>query len=387
MNPASTLFAGRLFDGETEQSDVRLDLDAEGRVLDLGSEGGPSSADETTLTPAFLDMHMHGACGYDVMFATPGELAVIQRFLATHGVGFYLPTTVTAGLDTTLRALESLADAVDRGAQPREAQPVGIHLEGPFLSHEKRGVHSAEHLQRPSVELFNRFQQAARGHIRLLTLAPELPGAADLIRHAAAGGMRVSLGHTNATAAETLAGLDAGATGATHTFNAMRPLDHREPGVLGTVLDDDRVFAELICDGIHVAPPLVRLWLKAKGADRIILVTDAMAATGNGDGDYQLGGMPVTVRDGRALLAGDLAAGRETLAGSTLIMDRAVENLQRITGAGLLIAVRAASVNPARLLGLPDLVKVTVGLPANLNRFDATGRLIATYLRGVEVSR
>ena len=339
----------------------------------------------STLTPAFLDIHIHGAVGHDVMSATPTEFSALQRFLATRGVAHYLPTTVTASIDATLHALERMADAIERGPQPHQAQPIGIHLEGPFLSHVKRGVHPAEHLQPPSIALFDRLQQAARGHVLLMTLAPEAPGALDLIAHAAERGVRVSLGHTNATAAQTLAAIQAGATSATHIFNAMRALDHREPGVLGTVLDDEHVFAELICDGIHVAPALVRLWLRAKGPDRAILITDAMSATGSGDGAYALGGLPVTVENGRALLTEELQHGRETLAGSVLTLEEAAANLQRFTGASLATAVAMASHTPAAMLGKPELTTIATGSPANLNRFDAQGRLIATYLRGEEV--
>ncbi len=211
--------------------------------------------------------------------------------------------------------------------------------------------------------------------------------ALDLVRHVTSLGVRVSLGHSNATATETLAAIDAGAASATHTFNAMRALDHREPGILGTVLDEDRLFAELICDGIHVAPPLVRLWLKAKGLDRSILVTDAMSAAGMPDGDYMLGQFAVSVAEVRALLKEDLAAGKETLAGSILTMDRAVANLQAFSQASLADAARLASHNPAAMLGTPELTRLAPGSIANLNRFDEQGRLIATYIRGIEVPR
>ena len=383
----TALNAGRLLLGPAQLPNQGIAIDEDGKITAIApAEIGADDA-ATTLAPAFLDIHTHGALGHDVMSATPAEFRVLQRFLATRGVAHYLPTTVTAGVDTTLRALERMADAIERSPQPGEAQPIGIHLEGPFLSHPKRGVHPAEHLLTPSVELFERLQQAARGHILLLTLAPELPGALDLIAHAAGRGVRVSLGHTDATAAETLAAIDAGARSATHTFNAMRALDHREPGVLGTVLDDERVYAELICDGVHVAPAIVRLWLKAKGPTRAILVTDAMSATGCGEGEYTLGGLPVTVAGSRALHTGDLAAGKETLAGSLLTMDTAVANLQRMTGVDLPTAVAMASHTPAAMLGRPELTAVAPGLPANLNRFDANGHLIATYLRGLEVAR
>ncbi len=363
-----------------------LRIDRDGFLSSVDVDPALPDDDATTLAPAFLDIHTHGAVGQDVMSASPAGFAALQRFYATRGVAWYCPTTVTAPLDATLRALDRIATQIERGPQPFQAQPVGVHLEGPFLSAAKRGVHPAEHLLTPDIRIFDRLWEAARGHIVLLTIAPELPNALDLIRHAVHLGVRVSLGHSNATAAETLAALDAGATGATHTFNAMRPLDHREPGILGATLDDPRLFAELIVDGIHVAPPLVRLWYRAKGAQRAILVTDSMPAAGSPEGSYTLGGLPVTVSNGRALLSGDLAAGKETLAGSILTLDAAVVNLRHHTGCALAEAVRAATHTPAALLGRPELTALVPGSPAHLNRFDGTGRLIATYIQGDQVS-
>ncbi len=319
----------------------------------------------------------------------PKPSASIGGFLATKGVAYFLATTVTAPIDRTLRALEGIANAIDAAnlrptARDTEfaAQPVGIHLEGPFLSHAKRGVHPPAELQPPTVELFERLQQAARGHIRLLTIAPEIPGALDLIAHATHSGTRVSLGHSDATAAQTRAAIAAGAASATHTFNAMRRLDHREPGIAGVVLDAESLYAELICDGIHVAPEFVRLWLRSKGEERAILVTDGISATGMPDANYMLGELEVTVKNGRCLLTSDLAKGTETLAGSVLTMDRAVANLRRFTGATLATAVRLASRNPARMLGLDDLGEIAVGRPANFNLYSAAGELRQTILRG-----
>jgi len=370
-----------------------ITLDNAGNIREITSDPKALAHATDTLTAAFLDVHSHGGVGVDVMQATPSDLGKLQRFLAQHGVGHYLPTTVTAPIDPTLRALETLANAIESTPNDGEAQPIGIHLEGPFLSHAKRGVHPPPDLQAPSVELFDRFQAAARGHIKLVTIAPEpnaaLKPAADstaveLIHHASTQGVRVSIGHTNATAAETLAAIDAGATSATHTYNAMRALDHREPGVLGTVLDDKRLYAELICDGVHVAPPLVRLWLKAKTPQRAILVTDSMSAAGMPDGPYKLGLFDVIVKDGVAWL---IEGERTSLAGSLLTLDRAVSNLQRFTGAPLSDATQMASHTPATMIGKPEATRITLGAPANLNRFNANNELIATYLRGKEIVR
>ncbi|HEY0264661.1 MAG TPA: N-acetylglucosamine-6-phosphate deacetylase [Granulicella sp.] len=347
----------------------------DGRIASI--EGAASSGNTDILVPTFFDIHIHGAKNHDVMEGTSEALAAVGSFLATRGVSHYLPTTVTAPLDTTLRALEGIANAIE---QPHHdgATPLGIHLEGPFISHAKRGVHPPEHILAPSVEIFDRFQQAARGHIKLITLAPESPGALDLIRHASTQDVRVSLGHSNATAAETRTAVEAGAVSATHTFNAMRPLDHREPGILGIVLDDDNLFAELICDGIHVAPELVRLYRKAKGLDRAILVTDGMSATGMPDGTYMLGGFEVQVTDGRCMANG-------VLAGSVLTLDRAVANFAAFTHTELVQVVNLVTRNPARMLGLEEQLALAPGQPASFNRYSADGRLLGTILHGRQV--
>ena len=209
-----------------------------------------------------------------------------------------------------------------------------------------------------------------------MTLAPELPGAIELAAHAVSRGVRVSVGHSDATAAETRAAIEAGATSATHTFNAMRPLDHREPGILGTVLTDDRVYAELICDGIHTAAEMVKLWWRAKGEQRAILVTDAMSATGMPDGKYQLGGFAVQVANGRATARG-------VLAGSVLTLDRALSNFVAFTGAPFEKALRLLTSNPAAMIGLGNGAgSITVGQPASLVVVDDAGRLVASFIEG-----
>jgi N-acetylglucosamine-6-phosphate deacetylase len=356
-------------DGRIASISTRASGDLPGKAHVLDFPGA-------TLAPAFFDVHFHGAKGYDVMEATPEALAAIGGFLAQHGTGSYLATTVTAPLDATLRSLAGLAKLVAQPPVPGKARLVGIHLEGPFLSRTKRGVQPAEHLLAPDIATFDRLFEAAEGQIRLMTLAPELPGAIELVTHAKARGVRVSLGHSNATAAETRAAIAAGAMSATHTFNAMRPLDHREPGILGTVLTDDALYAELICDGIHVAPEMVKLWWKAKGAERAILVTDAMSAAGMSDGTYQLGGFAVEVANGRAMARG-------VLAGSVLTLDRALANLMEFTGAPLEKALRLLTVNPALMTGLGDLAGlVGVGQSASFVAVDRAGKLVGSVVNG-----
>jgi N-acetylglucosamine-6-phosphate deacetylase len=379
--------AEKLWDGERLHQRP-LVLIEDGQIGSIGSRdsaevpGGARILDfpGATLAPAFFDVHIHGAAGHDVMEATPQALDTMGKFLALRGTGSYLATTVTAPLDATLRALTGLAQLMSRPATPGHARPIGIHLEGPFLSHEKRGVQPAEHLLAPDIGTFDRMFDAAEGHVRLMTLSPELPGATELAAHATARGVRVSVGHSNATAAETRAAIAAGAVSATHTFNAMRALDHREPGILGTVLTSDALYAELICDGIHTEPEIVQLWWKAKGLERAILVTDAMSAAGMPDGEYQLGGFAVQVANGRAMARG-------VLAGSVLTLDRALANFVKFTGATVEEGLRLLTANPAAMTGLGDYSgTITVGRTANLVAVDPEGQLIASIVGGQTVN-
>lgn len=343
----------------------RHEVESSGAVHDFG---------DATLTAGLLDIHLHGTCGHDVMEGTDEALGSISRFLAGRGVTEYLATTVTASMELTLRALDRIAGYIERGPVEDEAAMVGIHIEGPFVSHVKRGMHPEQFILPPSVDLLNRFWEASRGRIKLMTIAPEIPGAIETIARATELGIRSSIGHSNATRDETLASLQAGATTATHTYNAMRALDHREPGILGVVLDHDDLYADLICDGVHVASEMVRLWFKAKGPERAILITDALEATGMPDGVYKLGETTVHVREGRCTTDAGV------LAGSIITLDGAVRRMQEITGADLPTAVRLASRNPARMLGLAD--DVAVGAFANFNVYGEDGVRRQTILRG-----
>jgi len=381
----SIVTAAWLWDGSKLIPDPVVEIQ-DGLIVAIGSRAEreiPSQSRHfdypgAILAPAFFDIHFHGASGHDVMEATPEALSAVSNFLASRGTGSFLATTVTAPLDTTLRSLEGLAGLISAASSPdwKGARPLGIHLEGPFLSHAKRGVHPPASLLAPDIATFDRLYDAAQGHVRLMTLAPELPGAVELAAHATARGVRVSLGHSNATSAETHPAIAAGACSATHTFNAMRALDHREPGILGTVLANDSLYAELICDGIHVDPSLVKLWWRAKGATRAILVTDAMSATGMPDGEYQLGGFPVQVSHGRATANG-------VLAGSVLTLDRALSNFVAYTGTLVETALPLLTQNPAAMTGLSDVTgSLHAGQHANLVILDRTGKLHASIIQG-----
>jgi N-acetylglucosamine-6-phosphate deacetylase len=336
---------------------------------------------DAVLAPGFVDIHMHGGAGLDVMRASSSELPHLNQFLANHGVTGYFPTTVAAPLDQTCAALERLADTIEAAQNSSssdgtvEALPLGIHLEGPFLSHQRRGVHPPEYLVEPTLQVFERLWQAARGHVRMMTIAPELPGALEVIAEAARRKVLVSIGHSDATLEAASDGVKAGARHATHTFNAMRPLDHREPGILAEVLTDNQLTADIIVDGIHVAPEVVQLFLRAKGIDRAVLITDATAAAGMPDGTYQLGPLQVEVKNGRCTMDGKLA-------GSVLTMDLAVRNLTQFAGWSLQDAVRAATLNPSSAANLGRHGQITAGAEANLIVLSPQGKVLRTFVRG-----
>lgn len=353
----------------------------DGRIVSISTRNAEDAGSiehdfpHATLTAGFLDIHFHGIAGHDVMTASPTGFREIAHRLARAGVTRFLPTTVTASLDTTLSALDRMARFIEAEPSADCAQPVGIHIEGPFLSHAKRGMHPAEHLLEPSPGILNRLWEASRGHIRLMTIAPELPGALETIERASALEIRCSMGHSMATKTEALAAIASGVVSATHTYNAMRPLDHREPGILGVVLDCEDLYADLICDGYHVAPGAVRMWLKLKGPERAILITDCLSAAGMPDGSYLAGDTVVHVEgDACRTDAG-------VLAGSVITLDRAVSNLRAMTGADLAVAARLASSNPARMLGISHLVEP--GAPPDFNIYNAQGDRLHTMVRGM----
>jgi N-acetylglucosamine-6-phosphate deacetylase len=341
------------------------------RVVDFG---------DAIMAPGFVDIHIHGGAGQDVMNADSRGLAAVEQLLLKHGVTSYFPTTVTAPLDQTCSALDRLANAIesaarDGGSHRERARPLGIHLEGPFLSHVRRGVHPPETLLLPTLPAFDRFWQAARGHIRVMTIAPELYGAREVIAEAARRGVCVSLGHSDSDLDSARFAVDAGARHATHTFNAMRPLDHRDPGILGEVLTDPRLTADIIVDGIHLDPVIVQLFLKAKGADGAVLITDAISATGMPEGRYRLGTSEVEVKNGRCLVDGKLA-------GSVLTMDRAVRNVMQFAHWQLQDTLRLATLNPARLAGLANRGRLEAGAEADFVVLSPKGEVQTTIVGG-----
>jgi len=383
--------AGKLLT-PTDAVEHPLVLVEQGRVLEISDRSsrqvpaGVSTADfsDSVMAPGYVDLHIHGSAGYDVMDDSAEALPAIEQLLVRHGVTSYFPTTVTAPMDTTLRALERLADAIEKRERNDangkcRALPLGIHLEGPFISHARRGVHPPENLLAPTLPLFEKFWEASRGRIRMMTIAPELEDALEVIAEAARRGVCVSLGHSDADFAAAERGIAAGARHATHTFNAMRPLDHRSPGILGAVLTDSRMSADIIADGVHLDPAIVKLFADAKGATQTVLITDAISATGMPEGHYRLGSFEVDVHDGKCMVDGKLA-------GSVLTMDRAVRNLARFAEWDLPRAVAAASQNPARVARIANKGVLAVGADADFVVLNSEGEVLRTFFGGVECS-
>ena len=336
------------------------------------------------VVPGFIDLHIHGAAGHDLMEATPEAVSAAATYLARHGTTSFLPTTVTASLERTLNAARGLGELIrasqsSHGASDKipGAQPLGIHFEGPFLNIKKRGAHPASQVRKPSTETLARFLDAAGGVARVFTLAPELEGSLAVLEYARSRGLRVGIGHSNATCEEAERSIAAGATHAVHVYNAMRPFMHRDTGIIGAVLTDDRVSAELICDGVHVEPTAIKLLVRAKGVERVILVSDSLSGAGMPDGNYRLGNFSVHVAGGVCRTV------EGNLAGSTVTLDAALRNLASFTGLSYQACLPCATVNPARILGLEKQKGVIApGADADLAILDRSYYVTQTYVRG-----
>jgi len=316
-------------------------------------EGAKDYVAPGLVIPGFVDVHIHGAGGHDVMEGTARALDRITSTVARHGTTSIVATTVTAPPDKTSESLAGIAEYIaahDLAESVAEkptlaAQILGIHLEGPFISKAKRGVHPPDAIERPSLDLLKQFFEAAQNRVKIVTIAPELPGALDLISAVVKSGAVAAMGHTDADYDQARAAIQAGARHAVHVYNAMRAFMHRDPGVLGAVLTDPDVTAEVIADGVHVAGPAIQVLIGTKGFDTVMLASDATSATGMPDGHYRLGTLDVTVK------GGVVQNSEGKLAGSTLTLDRALRFVVSI-GAPLSEAVRMATILPARRLGL-----------------------------------
>jgi N-acetylglucosamine-6-phosphate deacetylase len=328
------------------------------------------------VVPGFVDVQCNGAVGVDIT-ADPERLWDVAAALPRWGVTSWLPTVVTAPPVIRARALATLRSGPpsEPDGVPPFATPLGLHLEGPFLAPERRGAHPAEHLRAPDPSLVADEGWSRQSGVALVTLAPELPRALDVARELVAAGVVVSAGHSSASAEEATGAIDAGVAAVTHLFNAMGPLHHRDPGLAGVALSDERVRVSAIADGIHLHPATVALAARALG-DRLCLVTDAVAALGMPAGRVPLGVLEAfATEDGVRLADG-------TLAGSDLSLDRAVRNLVAFAGVSLPEAVAAATVAPAALLGLGDRGVIRAGAVADLTLLDAGGAVVATVIGG-----
>ncbi|MEZ4663574.1 MAG: N-acetylglucosamine-6-phosphate deacetylase [Caldilineaceae bacterium] len=359
---------------------------ANGRITSVSATSSVPTPNELNATgclvlPGFVDIHVHGAVGHDVMDADPPGLLEMARFFARHGVTAFMPTTMTASPEETLAAVVGVSRAVALQqkldtAAARGARILGIHLEGPYISPQFPGAQLADQIRPPDLHEFATL--AAAGPVRMITLAPEQPGAVALIEAAHQRGITTVYGHTAATYEECQAAIDWGVHQATHTYNAMTGLHHRRPGALGATLSDGRVYAQLIADTIHVHPAAMNILARCKGAARTVLITDAMQAAGLPDGQYALGGQDVFVQEGECRLTNG------ALAGSVLTMDRALGHFLAAAGQPLAELWAAASRTPAMSVGLNDEIGALLpGYRADFVLLDEeTLEVVATIVGG-----
>lgn len=359
---------------EVEKGDVLLE---EGRIAEVK---GPNEiwknkaqvvieATGRFLSPGFIDLQVNGGLGHDFTEASPDQVKRISEFYLTHGTAGFLATLVSNPISSVRRAIEKIYEA-------RAQNVLGIHLEGPFISREESGAHNPNHLLEPSLKKFGEFVRSHEEFVKLVTLAPELPGADKLIEEAKNLDIIPAIGHSRATYEEALKGVDDGAKMFTHLFNAMSGFHHRDPGCVGAALDSGS-YISLILDGIHVHPASVRLLLQVVNIGKICLITDAISAAGMEDGKYILGDQEVIIEAGVARLPDG------TLAGSTLTMDDAVRNFVELEGIGLPEAVKAASLNPAKILGLHNRKgSLEEGKDADVIIFDEELKVHYTIIGG-----
>lgn len=313
------------------------------------------------VSPGFIDVHSHGRGGSDTMYPTFDDINTITTASIKTGVTSILPTTMTMSVEDTYAAIKNVAENIDK---VDGSKILGVHMEGPFFNKKYKGAQPEEFMIEPTAENYHALTGEYDWAVKKLSLAPEREGCIPLIEYLVKEGVTVSIGHTDATYDQAVAGINAGATSGTHTYNAMTPLTHRNPGVVGAIMSHDQVYAELILDGIHVSFPAAKVLLKAKGLDKVMLITDSIEASGLPDGQYKLGNQPVYVKDNAARLKDG------TLAGSILALNDAVKNAYKNLDLTIYEAVNLASYNPAKNLNLIDLGEIAVNKTADIIMFD-----------------
>lgn len=363
---------------------VRADIVYENGVIvsvtETNDASAPSSLPENAvLLPGFIDEHIHGAGGADAMDGSAEAIGTIAKCLAKEGTTTFLATTMTQSRKAIKQALKAIAQAAKTDAC-EGADVLGVHLEGPFISPKFIGAQPLEYIETPDIALFDEFQSTADQRIRMVSLAPEVEGASELIAHLAANGVRPAVGHSGAGYDEMMAAVDAGLSCVTHTYNAQSPVHHREVGVVGSAMLCDALYTELICDTIHVSVPAIKLLIRNKPADKVILITDSMRAKGLPDGISELGGQTVYVKNGEARLENG------ALAGSVLRMNDAIRNLVEKVGVPFETAVDFATVNPATHLGLAhERGTIEVGKRADFTVLDDAFNVLQTIVGGKTV--
>ena len=327
------------------------------------------------VTPGFLDAHTHGGGGFNLHTSDPSEIAAFAAWAPRTGLTSFLVAVVGAPDALPESQIQAAVAACEQGSAG--AEPVGVYLEGPYINVARRGAHMASWLRLPDLDEVNHLLELTAGHLRLITLAPELPGAAPVIRRLVEAGVTVSIGHSDATYEQTLEAISIGVTHMTHCCNAMRPLYHRDPGPLGAVALSTQVMGELIADGVHVHPAMAAIVGKIFGPERLVVITDAQPGAGKDGATFEFAGQPLHVERGAARLADG------AIAGSILTMDQALRNARRMMGATLPEAVGMLTLNPARAIHLDDRKgRLRPGYDADLLLFSSDLTLQATFCRG-----